>query len=152
MAIGIESSGRLSFAGLPKPDPERFPADQGDQHWTQTRLAVSLEEVQDNFARYGLLDDRVRFLVGWFRDTLPAAPIERLAVLRMDGDMYESTWQALEYLYPKVSPGGFVIVDDFGAIQACRAAVEDYRARHDIQDEPSASVCRFSILAGPRSS
>jgi Macrocin-O-methyltransferase (TylF) len=67
-------------------------------------LAVSLEEVQTNFERYGLLDDQVRFLKGWFRDTLPAAPIERLAVLRLD-DMYQSTMDALANLYLKVSQG-----------------------------------------------
>jgi O-methyltransferase len=105
-----------SFQGLPKPDPERWPAEAGDEHWTMEQLAVPLEEVQANFARYGLLDERVRFLPGWFKDTLPSAPIERLAVLRLDGDMYGSTMEALEALYPKLSPGGYVIVDDYGAI------------------------------------
>jgi len=72
-------------------------------------LAVSLERVQDNFRRYGLLDRQVRFLKGWFRDTLPAAPIERLAILRLDGDLYESTIQALGALHGKVSAGGVVM-------------------------------------------
>jgi O-methyltransferase len=76
----------------------------------------------------------VRFLKGWFRDTLPRAPIERLAVLRLDGDMYESTIEALDALYPKLSPGGFAIVDDYGAIPACRQATDDYRARHGIRE------------------
>ena len=67
-----------SFQGLPRPDPERWPVEAGDEHWRMGQLAVSLEEVQANFARYGLLDERVRFLPGWFKDTLPAAPIERL--------------------------------------------------------------------------
>jgi O-methyltransferase len=47
--------------------------------------------------------------------------------MRLDGDMYESTIQALEVLYPKLSPGGFVIVDDYGALESCRQAVEDFR-------------------------
>ena len=51
-------------------------------------------QVRANFDRYGLLDDRVRFLEGWFADTLPMAPIEQLAVLRLDGDLYESTMDA----------------------------------------------------------
>src|SRR5262245_63804149 len=92
-----------SFAGLAAPYPERFPADAGDRHHGYEILAVPLETVQANFARYGLLDDQVRFLVGWFRDTLPAADIDRLAVLRLDGDMYESTSLALAHLYPKLS-------------------------------------------------
>lgn len=123
-----------SFQGLPRPDPERWPAEAGDEHWTRGELAVPLEEVQANFARYGLLDERVRFLAGWFADTLPTAPIERLAVLRLDGDMYGSTMEALEALYPKLSVGGYVIVDDYGAIPQCKEAVTDFRARHDIID------------------
>jgi len=128
-----------SFKGLPKPDAKRWPQDQDDTFWTKGRLAVSPEEVKANFERYGLLDDQVRFLVGWFEDTLPAAPIERLAVLRLDGDMYGSTMEALEALYPKLSPGGYVIVDDYGAIPTCKEAVSDFRASHGIT-EPMESI------------
>jgi O-methyltransferase len=124
-----------SFEGLPKPDPETYPADEGDRHWKKEELAVSLDQVQTNFRRYGLLDEQVQFLVGWFRDTLPNAPIERLAVLRLDGDMYESTIVALRSLYPKVSVGGYVIVDDYGAVAGCRKAVDDFREEHGIVDE-----------------
>jgi O-methyltransferase len=48
--------------------------------------------------------------------------------------MYESTWDALDNLYPKLSPGGFAIVDDYRSIDACRRAVDDYRTRHDIRE------------------
>jgi hypothetical protein len=128
-----------SFAGVPEPDPDQFPADAGDPHHTFTFLAVPLEEVQANFARYELLDNQVRFLVGWFRDTLPSAPIDRLAVLRLDGDMYESTIIALRALYPRLSIGGYVIVDDFGAVPGARKAVEDFRIEHEI-DEPIVQI------------
>jgi O-methyltransferase len=124
-----------SFRGLPKPDAERYPADSWIRLWREPDLAVPLEQVQANFARYGLLDDRVRFLAGWFRDTLPRAPIDRLAVLRLDGDMYESTMDALSSLYPKLSVGGYVIVDDFGASSPCKQAVEEFRARHGIAED-----------------
>jgi hypothetical protein len=120
-----------SFCGLPSPDNASFPADAGDPHHTFPELAVSAETVRANFARFGLLDGQVRFLEGWFKDTLAAAPIERLAVLRLDGDMYESTTQALEALYPKVSPDGFVIIDDY-LLPACHQAVEDFRRKHEI--------------------
>ena len=87
-------------------------------------LGVSFEQVRANFSRYGLLDERVHFLKGWFKDTFPAAPIERLAILRVDGDMYASTMDALTNLYGRVSVGGFVIIDDYGEIKTCRQAVE----------------------------
>ena len=124
-----------SFHGLPKPNPRRYPADAGDTLHTATGLNVGADEVRHNFERYGLLDDRVKFLVGWFRDTLPTAPIDQLAVMRLDGDMYESTIQAIEALYPKLSTGGFCIVDDYGShpLQA-GAAIHDYRKAHGITD------------------
>lgn len=123
-----------SFAGLPVPDSERYPSqDQGDLHHTFKELAVSLETVQENFRKYDLLDDQVRFLKGWFKDTLPDAPIDRIAILRLDGDMYSSTMDALQALGHKVSPGGFVIVDDFGAVEGCRKAIGDYRKANGVQ-------------------
>lgn len=121
-----------SFAGLPRPDPERFPADAGDRHHEYDFLAVPLKVVKANFARYDLLDDQVRFLVGWFRDTLPTAPIDRLAVLRLDGDMYESTCLALTHLYPKLTRGGYAIIDDYQVVPGCRQAVDDFRAQQGI--------------------
>ena len=124
-----------SFQGVPPPDPEAYPADAGDEHWTASEyLAVSVEQVRANFERYGLLDDRVRFLEGWFKDTLPDAPIEQLAVMRLDGDLYQSTMEALEALYPRLSPGGFVIVDDHGAVEGCRLAVRDFREANGITE------------------
>jgi O-methyltransferase len=77
----------------------------------------------------------VSFLHGWFRDTLPNTTIKQLAILRLDGDMYESTMEALVHLYPKLSEGGYIIIDDYGAISACRQAVEDYRSSHGIVEE-----------------
>lgn len=97
-------------------------------------LAVSLDEVKEYFTRYELLDDQVRFLPGWFRDTLAVAPIEQLAILRLDGDLYESTMDALTALYPKLSAGGFVIVDDYFTNSTCEAAVLDFRRDHGITE------------------
>ncbi len=122
-----------SFEGLPKPTPELYPADLNDPHHTFKELVVSLEEVKENFARYGLLDDQVVFLKGWFKDTLPNAPVQKLALLRLDGDMYSSTTETLEALYSRVVPGGFVIIDDY-ILPACRQAVEDFRGRCHISE------------------
>ena len=124
-----------SFEGMPLANPDRYPHDRGMEYQANFReLAVSIEAVKTNFARYGLLDDRVQFLKGWFKDTLPDAPITSLALIRLDGDLYESTIDALNALYPKLSPGGYVIVDDYNLFDACRAAVDDYRRDHGIQD------------------
>ena len=124
-----------SFQGLPRPDAEHYPADRGDRHHNARNLAVSLEAVKQNFSKYSLLDERVRFLPGWFRDSLPSAPIQRLALMRLDGDMYQSTFEALDCLYPKLSIGGYVIVDDYGNERLpCRQAVDDYRTMHGISE------------------
>lgn len=126
--------GADSFEGLPKPDGANYPADRGDRFWTYKELAVSLEQVRANLDQYGLLDDQVQFLKGWFKDTLPEAPIERLAIARLDGDMYESTMTAIEALYPKLQPGGFLIVDDYYVVPACKRAIHDYRTRFGISE------------------
>ena len=125
-----------SFQGVPRSDPENYKADKGIRgDFAAGILGVSQDEVRANFERYGLLDDRVRFLPGWFKDTLHDAPIDRISVLRLDGDLYESTIQALDALYPRLSPGGFCIVDDYLAIKPCEQAVTDYREKHGISAE-----------------
>ena len=116
-----------SFRGFPAIEARQ---DAGDRDQFRSYIGVSESTVRDNFRRYGLLDAQVVFLNGWFKDTLPGAPIEKLAILRLDGDMYGSTMEALTALYPKLTPGGFCIVDDYGALEACKQAVIDYRAAH----------------------
>jgi O-methyltransferase len=113
-----------SFRGLSGPDA----------HWMFPELAASLEQVKHNFQRYGLLDGQVRFRVGRFKDTLRMAPVERLAILCLNGDMYQSTMLALTALYPKLSVGGYCIVDNYNCVASCRAAVEDYRSAHGITE------------------
>ncbi len=122
-----------SFEGVP---PPTWPEDAGFDISRDVLpvLAVPLEDVQQLFRRYGLLDDKVQFLKGWFRDSLPGAPIEKLSILRLDGDLYESTMTALVPLFDKVSRGGFVIVDDYGSCPPCKRAVDDFRAQRGIMD------------------
>jgi len=124
-----------SFQGVPKPDEKSYPMDVDNGMSENKYLMVSLPQVKQNFARYDLLDDQVRFLPGWFRDTLPTAPIDHLAILRVDGDLYESTTEALHYLYPKVSRGGYIIDDDYGALTIAKKAVDDFRKSQGITDE-----------------
>jgi O-methyltransferase len=128
-----------SFEGLPKPREDVYEADAGDIHYTFNQLAVSLEQVKRNFSRYGLLDEQVVFVKGFFSDTLPKLRGSNFALLRLDGDMYQSTICALNELYPMLSPGGYIIIDDYGAVPGCKAAVTDYRRDHNI-DEPLQTV------------
>jgi len=123
-----------SFEGLPKPDAEKYPEDEGDTHYENDFLAVSQEQVEENFRRYGLLDDQVVFLKGWFKDTLPKLSARQFAVIRLDGDLYESTMDGLNNLYHKLSPGGFCIIDDY-FIEGCRKAVHDFREKHGVKEK-----------------
>jgi O-methyltransferase len=123
-----------SFSGLPPNTHQRdVEASMDFSPANFPYLSVSEEKVRNLFERYDLLDKQVRFLKGWFKDTLASAPIEKLAVLRLDGDMYESTMDALNALYHKVSPGGFVIVDDYHAVPSCKIAVDEFRQAHKIR-------------------
>ena len=115
-----------SFEGLPPPNEDAFPADKGSTYHEYPQLAVSLESVKDHFDRFGFLDDQVVFLKGWFRDTMKDVPSAQIAVLRLDGDMYESTIDPLEHLFDRVPEGGFVIVDDYQIVPACKQAVHDF--------------------------
>ncbi len=122
-----------SFRGLPPPDP-RYPDDHGSTFHEADGLAVSLPRVRANFERFDLLDDGVVFLAGWFSDTLPATTGESWSVLRLDGDMYQSTIEAISNLYPNLSVGGWVIVDDYKTIASCRRAIDDYRTANAITE------------------
>ena len=120
-----------------------FPSDELGSD-TYYEFAVPLETVRANFDRYGLLDDQVRFLAGWFKDTLPDAPISQLAVARLDGDLYVSTWDVMTSLYPRLSPGGFLIVDDY-KLPACAKAIQNYRDAHGITD-PIQQIARGAVF------
>ena len=120
-----------SFYGLPKPNLELYPQDAGDPHHDIVELRISKDEVANNFTTHGWLDGRVVFLEGLVKDTLPTAPINKLSVLRIDLDMYEGYTQVFEHLYHKVSPGGFVIIDDYG-LGPVKQAVVDFRSKNNI--------------------
>jgi hypothetical protein len=133
-----------SFQGFPASDevdgrsdehppalaPE-LPADLSSDLAAFDFLAVPLEEVQANFARLGL-ERGVRFVPGFFEDTLPHLAGGRWSIIRLDGDTYEATRVALESLYPGLSVGGYVIVDDYLALDQCRQAVDEFRQEHGI--------------------
>lgn len=116
-----------SFEGLPQPQVDSFGWQKGD-------MRVSFDEVKENFDRYGLGDDQVVFVKGWFDETLPTAGIEKLAVLRVDADLYESTKTVLNNCYSKLSVGGYAIFDDYQNLKDCRRAIDEYRQEHHITD------------------
>ena len=118
-----------SFAGFPPPTQ---PADAGFDFHSRPDFAVALEEVKGAFARYGLLDEQVVFLKGLFKDTLPAAPVDVLALLRLDTDWYESTRHELVHLYPRLVDGGVLIVDDYGHWEGARKAVDEFLDRRSM--------------------
>ena len=103
-----------SFQGVPRSDPENYQADKGIRAEFACGHPGSVGSgSQSELRALRAADDQVRFLPGWFKDTLHEAPIDRIAVLRLDGDLYESTIQALDALYPRLSPGGFCVIDDY---------------------------------------
>lgn len=101
-----------------------FPENANDPHSGFGLLAVSLADVRENFERYGLLDDRVIFLEGWFSETLPG-PIDKLALLRLDGDTYQATTDVLTACYDRLSSRGYCVIDDFN-LPPVAQAVRDF--------------------------
>lgn len=115
-----------SYEGLP---PARHPKETIDFSECVS-LAVSLEEVEDNVNSFGL-QDRIVYVKGWFKDTMPTLNIP-VSVLRLDGDMYESTMDVLKYMYDRVSPGGYVVIDDY-QLPPCKQAVDEFRSHKKLR-------------------
>jgi O-methyltransferase len=119
-----------SFAGFPEPDEAH--ADTKELVDVDY-VAVPLKEVQANFARFGC-DRGVEFVPGFFHETMPGLRGRRWSLLRLDGDSYEATWLTLQSLYPGLSVGGYLIIDDYGAVEECSRAVQEFRKRHGISE------------------
>jgi O-methyltransferase len=134
-----------SFEGMPVPKDADLRISSEADFSDRGYLAVSLAQVQNNFAKFGLLNEQVRFLKGWFSETLPTAPIKQLSLLRLDGDLYESTLDSLDNLYDKVSPGGYIIIDDYNSWGGCQTAVNDFRRRRGIS-EPLQDIDSHSVF------
>jgi len=123
-----------SFEGLPPPDAEKWPLDKGARHHHRKDLAISLEEVKQNFKKFDLLSENVVFVKGFFEDSLQTANIDKLSILRLDGDMYGSTMTVLEQLYHKLEVGGYLILDDW-LLRGAREALLDFRHKVGIEEE-----------------
>lgn len=126
-----------SFSGWPKPEENHSVEDSVcyELFADAGSFASSIEEVRHNFGSYNLLDDHVVFVPGWFDETLPKLDVEKFAIIRIDADWYESTQCALENLYPRLSLGGYLVIDDYGLPIGCREAVDEYRQNYQVRDD-----------------
>ena len=144
-----------SFAGFPAP-ADGVAIDAAFDFHTYKDFAVSVAEVKAAFARYGLLDEQVVFVEGLFKDTLPSAPVDRLALLRLDGDMYASTMDGLVNLYRE---GVARRHGDRRRLFPVRVAAQRHRrvprrARHhrpDHSDRPVRRLLDQELIAGDHS-
>lgn len=103
-------------------DWQRYEGDQSSPVFAYAGLA----EVRTNMASTGYPADRIRYVQGKVEDTVPATIPETIALLRLDTDWYESTRHELEHLYPRLEPGGIMIIDDYGAWEGARKAVDEW--------------------------
>jgi hypothetical protein len=95
--------------------------------------AASLQDVRNNVATVGYDPARIHFVEGKIEETLPGTIPERIAVLRLDTDWYSSTKHELIHLYPRLSSGGVLIIDDYGHWKGAREAVDEYVAEHGLK-------------------
>jgi O-methyltransferase len=131
-----------SFEGLPEPtekDGELAPNYSGGRIDGKlspiNQCRSELQEVRKLILdKINMPEKIAHFHVGWFQDTVPLAArnLGPIALLRLDGDWYDSTKICLEHLYPLLSPGGVIILDDYFAWEGCRKATDEYRAQHNI--------------------
>jgi hypothetical protein len=96
----------------------------GYNEWTH----AALDEVRANMRATGYPEDKLHFVEGDVETTIPAVAPEEISVLRLDTDWYRSTRHELHHLYPKLAPGGALIIDDYGAYEGSRKATDEYFA------------------------
>ncbi len=123
-----------SFEGMPKPGEND--GDWEKAEWEKHRrddqlnnwCLSSLEEVKVNMASTGYPAENFIFIKGKVEETIPGMLPGKLALLRLDTDWYESTKHELIHLYPLLERGGILIIDDYGAWQGAKKAVDEYFA------------------------
>lgn len=138
-----------SFIGLPTEDGDEYhrelkgvapPVDGrvANRYGHPGDYAAPRDTFEENLKANGLRNKStsptIKVLQGWFNETLPDAPIEKIAFLRLDGDIYVSTHDSLNALYDRVVPGGFIYIDDYGTYIGCKHAVDEFRQQRGIKD------------------
>lgn len=105
-----------------------------NEFWNRIECLSPLQEVQNNVKSINYPIERIHFIKGKVEETIPNNMIpEKIAVLRLDTDWYESTLHELEYLFPRLVKGGIIIIDDYGHWQGCKKAVDEYIERNNIE-------------------
>jgi O-methyltransferase len=145
MALAAEQTNKKihlydSFEGLPEPsekdgtDAADYSAGANTGHMkTIGKCVGTLTEVKKLMEeKLHIEPSRLVYHVGWFKDTLSKWPPNSIALLRLDGDWYESTRLCLEFLYPAISAGGFIIIDDYFCWRGCALAVDEFREKYKI--------------------
>ena len=131
-----------SFEGLPEPTGK-----DGPKGWEHVGDYAAPQEAAEEllFSKLKVRPDDVHVVKGWFQDTLPVykGEIGRIAILRLDGDLYESTKCCLEHLYDQVVPGGYVIIDDYGCWEGCKMATDEFLWNVDVELQVIDSKGRF---------
>lgn len=139
-AWGFDSFEGIQLAGPKDTVQPGLPAIEHDQGVSLEKLLVTSgitsidkKTVKDLLNRWGVFTDNVFLIEGWIQDSLPiwATQVGQISVLRLDMDIYDPTKVALNHLYPFVSPGGVIIIDDW-VLDGCRAACKEYFAEHGI--------------------
>lgn len=131
MAWATSESGRHvhlfdSWEGLPDPTAEDGEA---SLKWAG-QVVGSPYRVRKIMTKLGVDATRLHFHKGWFEDTFPDAPIDQVALLHVDCDLYEPVLLSLRHWYPRIAPGGFIQIDDYGAFRGCDLAVGEFLAEH----------------------
>jgi hypothetical protein len=129
-SCGTKFWGYDSFEGIPDPSP-------GEGDWGSKKrkgtYASSQQEFEQNIRNWNLWNDSmIHVTKGWFRDTLPKSEVGNITFLRLDGDLYASTRDAIMALYDRVVPGGYIYVDDYGSFYGCRLAIDEFRTKYRI--------------------
>ena len=132
-----------TFSGMNAPTEAdvTYKGAQAQKQFSEKRISIDssdwclspVEEVKKNVYSTGYPNDRLHFVEGKVEDTIPEHAPERIALLRLDTDWYESTKHELTHLFPRVSPKGVIIIDDYGYWQGARKAVDEYIAEHDLR-------------------
>ncbi len=127
-----------TFSGMSRPSDKdvRYNEVVAQEKWQSTQNGdinewcyASLEEVSSNILKVGYPEKNLHYIVGRVEDTLPKSIPNKIALLRLDTDWYESTLHEMNHLYPRLRKGGVLLIDDYGCWKGARTAVDEYIKR-----------------------